>query len=177
MGVVCLWIHFNVFVHSYSRLRLRFSAFQMERTNFLTFQCVPLVPARMLQNVGDPFNRVAPRPSVFASCYRTFPVPARVRAKPYIPTTLSSSAKTKTPSSSSSFWFFFLSRCSLAPCVLTYTPQFNKTLYITTYAAHSTARACFPLFNQNIKKFPVDITSAKCVCCWLPGFPWPGPCS
>ncbi len=35
MGVVCLRIHFNVLVHSYSCLRLRLSAFQMERTNFL----------------------------------------------------------------------------------------------------------------------------------------------
>ncbi len=34
MGVVCLGIYFNVFVHSYSRLRFRLSAFQMERTNF-----------------------------------------------------------------------------------------------------------------------------------------------
>ncbi len=35
MGVVCLGIYFNVFVPSYSRLRFRLSAFQMERTNFL----------------------------------------------------------------------------------------------------------------------------------------------
>jgi hypothetical protein len=33
MGLVCLWINFNVFVHSYSCLRLWLSAFQMERTN------------------------------------------------------------------------------------------------------------------------------------------------
>jgi hypothetical protein len=34
MGVVCLWIYFDVFVHSYSRLWFRLSALQMERTNF-----------------------------------------------------------------------------------------------------------------------------------------------
>jgi hypothetical protein len=34
MGVVCLGINFDVFVHSYSRLRFRLSAFQMERTKF-----------------------------------------------------------------------------------------------------------------------------------------------
>jgi hypothetical protein len=37
MGVVCLWIDFNVVVHSYSCLRLRLSAFQMERANFYRF--------------------------------------------------------------------------------------------------------------------------------------------
>jgi hypothetical protein len=80
MGVVCLWIYFNVLVHSYSRLRLRLSAFQKNlifsrsrRRRLFAKEYVRVTRTELMQNEHETvifyawsrsFNREMPEPGL-----------------------------------------------------------------------------------------------------------------